>query len=160
MIEWRTFGRAFRSLPVALLLSCFAVSVLASDRSSPSSAGIERLVRDALAKDEVELPSLLPLRNATLLDFRLVGLQQASQTRWLAMIDMLFDFGEPSPFVIGFQRVRHGRYRLVLQQQNGQLELTRFTPVARIHPLPVERSWLGGGRIREPDPTPSRLTSP
>ena len=135
--------------------------VSASDRSAlPGSASIEQLVREALSADAVELPSLLPLRNAGLLDFRLIGLQQQSPERFIAMIDMVFDFGKQPPFVVGFERVRHGRYRPVVQRRGTRLELTRFTPVVRIHPLPVDRSWPGGGRIREPDPIPSCLTSP
>lgn len=110
----------------------------ASERlATPTAASIESLLRDMLVEDDLDMPSLMVLQDAMLLDFELVVLDQVSPPRWHAEIVLLFDFGPPPPSILGFERIRRGRYRLVLKQHGTDLGLSRFTPVARVHPLPV-----------------------
>ena len=131
------------NLQAVLCLSFLLIAVLpskapASDRvSEPTAAEIEWLVRTAISEEHDRLPSLLPLRGADLLKFRLVSRDRTSATRWQTVIDLLLDFGPPTSSVLGFERIRAGRYWLVIDNNDGRFELWRFSPVGRVHPLPA-----------------------
>ncbi len=121
-----------------LLISVLAPKAPASDQvSEPTAAEIEWLVRTAISEENDKLPSLLPLKSAELLKFRLVSRNRTSSTTWQAEIDLLFDFGPSPSSVLGYQRVRAGRFRLVIDHNDGRFELSRFSPVGRVHPLPA-----------------------
>ncbi len=115
----------------------FKVPALASQElARPTTPGIEKLLREFLADDDPNMPWLDSYRNATLLTFRLVNLHQLSSSRWQAEIELLFDFGPPPPAILGFEQLRLGRYRLVLNSQDQQMRLILFSPVATMHLLP------------------------
>ena len=71
------------------------------------------------------------------MEFELVELDQVSPSRWHAETELVFDFGPPPPAVLGFERVRRGRYWLVLTRQGEPFELLRFAPIAEVRPLPA-----------------------
>ena len=123
---------------VPMLLSvCFNTPALASDNLAvPTAPSIEKLLRERLADDDFRMPSLFLYKSAVLMAFRLVNLDQVSSSRWHAEIELLFDYGPPPPSIVGFDRIRIGRFRLVLNQQDERFELVRFSPIATVHPLP------------------------
>ena len=123
---------------VAILLSaCVKTPTPGSDRTAaPSAASIEKLIRGRLKKDDVDRPGLFPFENAVLMDFRLVDLEQVSSSRWRAEIGLLIDYGPAPPSVIGFERIRLGLFKVRLDRQDANLELTRLTPVGTVQPLP------------------------
>ena len=121
-----------------MLAVSFATPAPASDKlARPTAASIEKLLRDMLAQDELELPSMIPLKHAVLMEFGLVDLYHVTPSRWQAEIELLVDFGPPPPSILGFERVRRGRYWLVLNRQGERLGMSRFSPIARIHLLPA-----------------------
>lgn len=124
---------------IAMLLYVGAVTPVSAlgQYSEPDAAAIEKLVRDTLGREEYGLPSLLPYKNAALIEFELLSLEQVTSSHWHARIQMLFDFGLPPPSIVGFKRIRRGSYRLVLKRQDGRLTMRRFTPVGRVYLLPV-----------------------
>lgn len=129
----------FSRLTVAtvLLAASLNLPACASDRpGQPSAASIETLLREALASDAVELPSLIPFKEARLMKFELVELDPGSSGRWHVESDLQFDFGPLHPSVVGFERIRSGRYRMVLKRKDAGLELIRFYPVGSVRPLP------------------------
>ncbi len=123
---------------VSMLLSvCFKTPALASHKMAvPTAPSIEKLLREWLADDDFRMPALFPYKSAVLMAFRLVNLDQVSSSRWHAEIELLFDFGPPPPSIVGFERIRLGRYRLVLNQQDERFGLVRFSPVATVRLLP------------------------
>ncbi len=125
------------SIAMILLSVWFKVPALASEElARPTEPGIEKLLREFLADDDLDKPWLDSYRNATLLAFRLVNLHQLSSSRWQAEIELLFDFGPPPSAILGFEQIRLGRYRLVLNSQDQQMRLMLFSPVATVHLLP------------------------
>ncbi len=121
-----------------LLAVSFATPAPASDKlAQPTAASIEKLLRDMRAKGEPELPSMIPLKYAVLMEFGLVSLHQVSPSRWQAEIELLVEFGPPPPSILGFERMRRGRYWLVLNRQGERWGMSRFSPIARIHLLPA-----------------------
>ncbi len=98
---------------VSVLLSIgFSPPAPASDNLGvPTPASIETLLRERLAEDDTSMPSLIPYKNAVLMEFGLVVLDWVSSSRWHAEIDLLFDFGPPPPSILGFERQRRGRCR-------------------------------------------------
>ena len=121
-----------------LILPGFSALEPASEASArPTEQSIEALLRDALAREEVALPSLLPFKSARMMEFGLVTLERVTSSRWHAETEMVFDFGPPPPAVLGFERLRRGQYRLVLERVGEVWRLKRFTPMGRVHPLPA-----------------------
>ncbi len=117
----------------------FKVPALASEElARPATPAIEKLLREFLADDDPDMPWLDSYRNATLLAFRLVDMHQLSPSRWHANIELLFDFGPPPPAILGYERIRLGRYRLVLNSQDQRMRLMLFSPVATVYLLPDE----------------------
>ena len=128
------------SLTVLSLLLAFGLSLAASafDRAGePNAASIERLLREAQAGEAPGLPSLLSLRDAAILDVELLELERIAPSRWVAEIVLLADYGPPPPSVLGFERLRRGRYRLLLEQDGAELGLLRISPMGRVHALPA-----------------------
>ncbi len=125
------------SIVLILLSVWFKVPALASDELAPPTApSIEKLLREWLADDDLDMPWLDSYKNADLLAFLLVDLHQVSSSRWHAETELLFDFGPPPPAIVGFEQIRLGRYRLMLNRQNQRMRLMRFSPVATVHLLP------------------------
>jgi len=106
------------------------------DQAAPTAAGIEKLLRESLAKDDFSLQGMVGFKNAALLEFELVKLEQLSPSRWRAATNLVFVFSPPPASIKGFERVRRGRYQLVLGQQGEQFGLVRFSPTATLHLLP------------------------
>ena len=126
------------ALASLIVLTGFSALVPASEEvPAPSARSIESLVLGALAQEEVALPSLLPLKDARLMEFGLVKLQRFTSSRWHAETEMLFDFGPPPPGVLGFERLRRLHYRLALERAGETWRIKRFTPMGRVHPLPA-----------------------
>ena len=120
-----------------LLIAVWASTASAADRATaPTAFEIERLVRTAIVEGNDRLPSLLPLKGAELLKFRLVSRDRTSTTRWHAEVDLLFDYGPAPAAVLGFERFRAGRYWIVVDWTGGVFELSRFAPVGRVQPMP------------------------
>ncbi len=122
---------------VSMLLSaCLMTTTPARDQPvMPNAASIEKLLRDTLANDGTDTPGLFPYEDAVLMEFRLVDLEQVSSSRWQAETELLFDYGPAPAWVMGLERIRRGRYKLRLDQQDARLLLTRFTPVGTVQPL-------------------------
>ena len=121
-----------------LLTAGVSLATWAVERQAgPSAERIERLLRDLLAKEDGSGPSLHFLGNAKLLEFRLLELEPGARSRWHAEIEVLSDFGPPPPDVFGFERIRQSRFGLILEERGEALELLRFTPLSRVHPLPA-----------------------
>ena len=71
-----------------LLAVSFASPAPTSDKlAQPTAASIEKLLRDMLARGELELPSMIPLKNAVLMEFGLVDLHHVTPSRWQAEIE-------------------------------------------------------------------------
>ena len=102
-----------------------------------SETMIAGLFEDALSQDVIEPYSLVALENAEVLDIDLVRQERLSGFQWVVEIEMEADFGLAPAAVIGFERIRRGRYRLILARSDGQLKLRRFTPIAQIESLPA-----------------------
>lgn len=134
-------------LSLLLPLGCATPVPQADKQAAPTAASIEQLLRDRLAilvallpnrtMPAVRPPSLAAYRKAKLLDFKLVELDSVTSSRWIAKIEAEFDFGPPPPAVLGFERTRRGRFDLLLKQKGTRLTLLRFTPLARLYPLPA-----------------------
>ena len=123
-----------------LVLPGFSALAPASETAvRPNERSIEALLRSALARDEVALPALLPLKSARMMEFALARLERVTSSRWHAETEMLFDFGPPPPAVLGFERIRRLQYRLVLERDGEAWRLKRFTPMGRVHPLPARK---------------------
>lgn len=134
-----------RSLLTSLVALSFLLGVaitsplVASDRSSrPSASSIEQLLRELLAKRSGEPRSLIPYRDAELMAFGLVVLDRLSESHWYAEIDATFDFGPGPKAVLGYERVRGGRYEVFIKQHDGTWRLQRFNPKGRVQPLPAK----------------------
>ena len=128
--NWYRTTTLFVGLTLVLLSATFSASAL--DRSTaPTAAQIETLLRTALTGDQPYLPSMY--RRAVLQEFELRMLDGVLAPRWLAEVELLFDFGPPAPAIIGFQQHRRAIYRLIIKQQGDRLQLLRFTPVGTIH---------------------------
>jgi len=72
-------------------------------------------------------------------EFRLLDLVPLSPERWRAEVALLFDHG-PAPRAApapGYERLRAGRYQLVIGARDGALALVRVTPKGGIHLLPA-----------------------
>lgn len=120
-----------------LLFMSFSFCAFASDRSyAPTSLQIENLLRESLSDGRTYVP--LMYRKAVLKKFKLLKLEGISQSRWYAKIELLFDFGRLPPTIVGFERLRSGRYWLAIQAQGKRLVLTRFSPISEIHLLPAK----------------------
>lgn len=102
-----------------------------------SETMIAGLLEDALTQDVIEPYSLMAFENAEILDIDLVRQERLSGFQWVVEIELEADFGPAPAAVIGFERMRRGRYRLILARPDGQLKLRRFTPIAQIESLPA-----------------------
>lgn len=136
---------AHRSLPISVAILCITLlfsaillpkSPASGQVSEPTATEVEWLVRKAIAEGNDRLPSLLPLKGAELLKFRLVSRDRTSTTRWHVEVDLLFDYGPAPAAVLGFERFRAGRYWIVVNWTGDVFELMRFAPVGRVQPMP------------------------
>lgn len=90
------------------------------------------LIGEALSRPVVEPYSLTMLKDAEILDIAIERHEQLSNVAWVAEIEVTADFGPAPKGVIGFERVRSQRFRLVGKSHNKNMQLERFTPIAEI----------------------------
>ena len=117
-----------------LLLTITTVQAASHDPVPPTATQIEKFLRKAMANEHPRMPTAF--WTATLMNFELRRLERITQSRWIVVTELLFDFGPPPPAVLGFERQRRGHFRLVLDRENGRLKLNRFAPMGLLHPLP------------------------
>lgn len=125
---------AASTLAAATLVAATVSAEAMSQRSvAPTPDQIEALLQRAQAETHPRLPP--SYWQAELLDFDLKELEPTNAVRWIAIVELAFDFGPPPRSVIGFERERGGAYRLVLDRQDGDFDLKRFAPLEAVRPL-------------------------
>ncbi len=117
-----------------LLLTITTVQAAPRDPVPPTATQIENFLLKAMANEHPRMPTAF--WTATLMNFELRRLERITQSRWIVVTELLFDFGPPPPAVLGFERQHRGHFRLVLDRENGRLKLNRFAPMGLLHPLP------------------------
>ena len=117
-----------------LIANITTVQAASDDSEPPTEMQIESFLRKALANEDSRVPPAY--WSATLMDFELQKLEWITPSRWVVETELQFDFGPPPPTVLGFERLRRGRYRLILYRESGQLQLKRFSPMDGIRLLP------------------------
>ena len=151
----------FTLVLLSSLLSVGAVSTANAwdPDGAPRASSIEDLVRERLENGGPALPSYVIIPSVVVEGFDLVTLERISRSRWLAEAELLIDHGPPAPSVIGFERVRRGRYELLIERRGAAFVLLKISAAGRIHPLPGVQS--GGylspkaGRRRIPIQVPT-----
>ena len=121
------------AIAAGFLLASHEAGAMSQRSDAPTAIQIEALFHRAQVETHPRLPP--SYWHAKLLDFDLRQLEASASSRWVAIVDLAFDFGPAPAGVIGFQRERGGEYRLELQREDGEIALRRFAPLRGVRPL-------------------------
>lgn len=136
-VTMQLFRMTLCGILMAVFAGCTATAPSADRFEKLTEPMITDLLFKALKQNPVEPYPLTALKNAEVTDIDLIRQDRVSGSLWVAEIELEADFGPAPSAVIGFERVRRGRYALVITRPDGQLKLQRFTPIARVESLPV-----------------------